>query len=93
MKASEDNLRYPNRLNEQYDTFSAVVDGDDVRPSQSQQQVFTELHQRFGDQLAKWKALMDVDLPALNDQLQHAGIERIAIPAGEQADRSAAIPP
>jgi photosystem II stability/assembly factor-like uncharacterized protein len=83
MKASEDNLRYPNRLNEQYDTFSAVVDGDDVRPSQSQQQVFTELHQRLGDQLAKWKSLMDVDLPALNDQLQHAGIGRIAVPAGE----------
>jgi hypothetical protein len=83
MKASEDNLRYPNRLNEQYDTFSATVDGDDVRPTQSQQQVFTELHQRLGDQLAKWKSLTDADLPALNDQLQHAGMERIAVPAGE----------
>ena len=26
MKASEDNLRYPNQLNEQYDTFVATVD-------------------------------------------------------------------
>jgi len=83
MKASEDNLRYPNRLNEQYDTFSATVDGDDVGPTKSQQQVFAELHRRLGDQLAKWKALMETDLPALNDQLQHAGIERIAVPAGE----------
>jgi len=83
MKASEDNLRYPNRLNEQYDTFSATVDGDDVRPTQSQQQVFTELHQRLGDHLAKWKSLADSDLAALNDQLQHAGIERIAVPAGD----------
>jgi photosystem II stability/assembly factor-like uncharacterized protein len=82
MKASEDNLRYPNRLNEQYDTFSATVDGDDVRPTQSQQQVFTELHQRLGDQLKKWKSLIDADLPALNDQLQHGGMERIAVPAG-----------
>jgi hypothetical protein len=83
MKASEDNLRYPNRLNEQYDTFSATVDGDDVRPTQSQQQVFAELHRRLGDQLAKWKSLMETDLPALNDQLQHAGFERIAVPAGD----------
>jgi len=36
MKASEDNLRYPNRLNEQYDTFIATVDADDVlRPWRS----------------------------------------------------------
>jgi photosystem II stability/assembly factor-like uncharacterized protein len=83
MKASEDNLRYPNRLNEQYDTFSATVDGDDVRPTQSQQQVFAELHRRLGDQLAKWKLLREADLTALNDQLQHAGMERIAVPAGD----------
>jgi hypothetical protein len=83
MKASEDNLRYPNRLNEQYDTFSATVDGDDVRPTQSQQQVFAELHRRLGDQLAKWKALVETDLPALNAQLQHAGFARIAVPAGD----------
>jgi hypothetical protein len=54
-----------------------------VRPTQSQQQVFAELHQRLGDQLAKWKSLMDSDLPGLNDQLQHAGMERITVPAGE----------
>jgi hypothetical protein len=83
MKASEDNLRYPNRLNEQYDTFSGTVDGDDVRPTQSEQEVFAELHRRLADQLAKWKSLTDADLPSLNDQLQHAGMERITVPAGD----------
>src|SRR5579863_3657623 len=39
MKASEDNLRYPNRLNEQYDTFMATVDGDDFAPTEPQLQV------------------------------------------------------
>jgi len=38
MKASEDNLRYPNRLNEQYDTFIATVDADDVAPTVAQQE-------------------------------------------------------
>ena len=66
MKASEDNLRYPNRLNEQYDTFIATVDGDDVRPTEPQLQVFAELHARLSEQLAKWKALEDSQGPALN---------------------------
>ena len=66
MKASEDNLRYPNRLNEQYDTFIATVDGDDVRPTEPQLQVFAELHARLSEQLAKWKALEASREPALN---------------------------
>jgi hypothetical protein len=79
MKASEDNLRYPNRLNEQYDTFIATVDGDDVRPTEPQLQVFADLHRRLGEQLAKWRALMDKDLPALNTRLQHEGAPPLAV--------------
>ena len=33
MKASEDNLRYPNRLNEQYDTFIARFDDKGIEPA------------------------------------------------------------
>ncbi len=79
MKASEDNLRYPNRLNEQYDTFLATVNGDDVRPTESQLQVFADLHRRLGEQLAKWNALRDKDLRALNAQLQRAGVPAPAV--------------
>jgi hypothetical protein len=78
MKASEDNLRYPNRLNEQYDTFIGTIDGDDARPTEPQQQVFAELHGRLSEQLAKWKALIESDLPALNAQMQHAGVPRLS---------------
>jgi hypothetical protein len=83
MKASEDNLRYPNQLNEQYDTFIATVNGDDVSPTEPQRQVFAELHRRLGEQLANWKSLMDTDLPALNAQLQHAGIPQFVVPTGD----------
>jgi photosystem II stability/assembly factor-like uncharacterized protein len=83
MKASEDNLRYPNRLNEQYDTFVATVDGEDVRPTQPQLQVFADLHGRLGEQLAKWNTLMNDDLPALNARLQNAGVPDLAVPPGE----------
>jgi photosystem II stability/assembly factor-like uncharacterized protein len=83
MKASEDNLRYPNQLNEQYDTFIATINADDVRPTEPQLQVFGELHGRLSEQLAKWKALMDTDLPALNAQLQRAGIPHLVVLNGE----------
>ncbi|MDB6090058.1 MAG: hypothetical protein JWN85_2842 [Gammaproteobacteria bacterium] len=83
MKASEDNLRYPNRLNEQYDTFSATLDGEDVRPTEPQLQVFADLHRRLGEQLARWNSLLDTDLPALNARLQEAGVPHLTVPGGE----------
>jgi photosystem II stability/assembly factor-like uncharacterized protein len=83
MKASEDNLRYPNQLNEQYDTFSATVDGDDVRPTESQQQVFAELHRRLSEQLRSWQSLKDAELARVNGQLQHAGMAPLAVPSGD----------
>jgi hypothetical protein len=82
MKASEDNLRYPNQLNEQYDTFIATVNGDDVAPNESERQVFGELHRRLGAQLENWKAMQDRDLPALNARLQSAGMQRLEVPNG-----------
>jgi hypothetical protein len=83
MKASEDNLRYPNQLNEQYDTFIATVDGDDVRPTDAQQQVYAELHSRLDEQLEKWKSLRATELPTLNAQLQHAGVAHLTVSAGD----------
>jgi photosystem II stability/assembly factor-like uncharacterized protein len=80
MKASEDNLRYPNQLNEQYDTFITTINGDDFSPTEPQRQVFGELHRRLGEQLTNWKSLMDTDLPALNARLQSAGMPRLEVP-------------
>jgi hypothetical protein len=84
MKASEDNLRYPNRLDEQYDTFIATVDGDDFRPTEPQLQVFAQLHDRLEEQLAKWKSVVDKDLPALNGRLQAAGASAVTVSEGAQ---------
>jgi hypothetical protein len=83
MKASEDNLRYPNRLNEQYDTFIATVDTDDVAPTVAQQEVYAGLHRRLLEQLEKWKSLANTELPALNTRMQEAGIPRLAVGEGD----------
>jgi len=71
MAASEDNLRYPNMLNEQYDTFSATLDSEDFGPTESQREVYADLHAALLAELAKWSAIAANDLPAL-DQLMHA---------------------
>jgi len=83
MKASEDNLRYPNQLNEQYDTFLATVDGDDVAPTAPHKDVFEKLHARLTEQLGKWQALVNGELPALNGQMQQAGVPRLSVGAGD----------
>jgi photosystem II stability/assembly factor-like uncharacterized protein len=77
MAASEDNLRYPNMLNEQYDTFSATLDSEDFGPTESQRQVYAYLHGELTGELAKWRALLDTDLPALQSLMRAQGVPSI----------------
>ncbi len=77
MAASEDNLRYPNMLNEQYDTFSATLDSEDFGPTESQRQVYAYLHGELAGELAKWRALLDADLPALESLMRAQGVPSI----------------
>jgi len=83
MSASEDNLRYPNMLNEQYDTYIGTIDGDDFTPTEPQRQVFRELHTRLLEQLAKWKSITETDLPALNEAMHAHSVPTLAIGSGD----------
>jgi hypothetical protein len=76
MAASEDNLRYPNMLNEQYDTFISLLDSD-WRPTAPEREVYAYLHGELAAELAKWHALVASDLPALDGQLRKAGVPAI----------------
>jgi photosystem II stability/assembly factor-like uncharacterized protein len=76
MAASEDNLRYPNMLNEQYDTFISVLDSD-WAPTEPERQVFEYLHGELAAELAKWRAVVSGDLPALNTLLHSHGVPSI----------------
>jgi photosystem II stability/assembly factor-like uncharacterized protein len=72
MSASEDNLRYPNMLNEQYDSYSAMLDTD-AAPTEPERQVFGQLHGELTAELSRWRALVATDLPALNTLLNAHG--------------------
>jgi hypothetical protein len=77
MAASEDNLRYPNMLNEQYDTFAGTLDTEDFGPTESQRQVYAYLHGELTGELAKWRAVSDADLPALQLLMRGHGVPSI----------------
>ena len=80
MAASEDNLRYPNMLNEQYDTFSATLDTEDFGPTESQRQVYSYLHGELELELAKWRAVFERDLPAFQALMREHGVPSIGGP-------------
>ena len=79
MKSSEGNLRYPNMLNEQFDSLSHTVDNADNAPTEPEQKTYQDLNARLQKQLAAWQAIMKEDVPALNQLIQKADIPAINI--------------
>jgi len=84
MKSSEGNLRYPNMLNEAFDTFSHVIEND-AAPTPAMLAVFGDLNGQLDKQLAAWKQIVSNDLPALNAKIQGTDVSSIQVinPAAE----------
>jgi hypothetical protein len=84
MKSSEGNLRYPNMLNESFDTFSHSIEND-AAPTAAMLGVFEQLNSQLDAQLAAWKQLVTTDLPALNAKIQGTDVSSIQViqPAAE----------
>jgi photosystem II stability/assembly factor-like uncharacterized protein len=70
MKSSEGNLRYPNMLNEQFDSFRYSVESADAVPPKQVFDVFDHLSGRLDAQLAAWKQITAQDVAALNDLIR-----------------------
>ena len=85
MKSSEGNLRYPNMLNEQFDSLSHSVEYADGTPSRGMYEVYERLNARLQEQLKRWRELVDRDLPALNDLMRKSGVPALALPSGKPA--------
>ena len=80
MKGSEANLAFPNMLNEQFDSFSAVVQAGDSAPTQQQYDAFKSLRGQLDQHLAEWKQLMATDVPAFNDYMKGISIPALYLP-------------
>ncbi len=78
MKSSEGNLVYPNELNEEWYTFGGTIDAD-AAPTQPQQEVFKKLSSRLDEQLQKWAALKQQEVPKVNDMIKQADIPALTV--------------
>lgn len=76
MKGSEGNLAFPNMLNEEFDTFSHVIDGSDHEPTKPQLEVCEQLSSRLDEQLKNWAAIKQDDVPKAG-----AAIKQLDLPA------------
>ena len=82
IKSSEDNLRYPNMLNEQYASFNDLIQSVDQIPTAQQLLVFDELHTRLTAQLAQWQQIRTSEVPALNDLMRKNGVPTLSVGNG-----------
>ncbi len=79
MKSSEGNLVFPNKLNEEFDTFSHTIDGANAAPTQSQQEVFKMLSGRLDEQVAKWTQLKNDEVPKIGEAIKQLDLPAIVI--------------
>jgi len=83
MQSSEGNLRYPNMLDEQYDSFRYIIESANAAPTQAELAVFDQLHRRLEKQVAAWKQIAATDVPAVNDLVRKENISLVEVPAGK----------
>jgi hypothetical protein len=79
MKGSEGNLAFPNMLNEAFDTFCHSVDAGDREPTKPQMDVFASLSGRLDEQLKKWNAIKQDDLPKVTELIKQADLPALVI--------------
>ena len=79
MKGSEANLAFPNMLNEAFDSFSHSVDAGDREPTKPQMDVFASLSGRLDEQLRKWNAIKQDDLPKVTELIKQADLPALVI--------------
>ncbi|PYV33769.1 MAG: glycosyl hydrolase, partial [Acidobacteria bacterium] len=87
MKSSEGNLRYPNQLNEQFDSLSHTVESADAAPTRPQYAVYDLLNGKLQEQLKDLREVLDRDLPALNELMRKTGVPALTVPSGTPGGR------
>ncbi|MGH9569187.1 MAG: glycosyl hydrolase, partial [Candidatus Angelobacter sp.] len=84
MKGSEGNLAFPNELNEQLDSLSAMVQSGDGSPTQQEYDVFEMLRARLDEQLAAWHGITSTDVAAFNEIMKSSNIPALYLPTAAE---------
>ena len=78
MKSSEGNLVFPNQLNEEFYTFSRVIEADGA-PTQPQLEVFKTLEGRLDVQLKAWAQIKSDEVPKINALIKEADLPALSV--------------
>ena len=79
LKAGEDALNFPIKLNNKLAALKGTVEESDTAPSRQEEMVFEDLATQSNAELAKLKKLLDDELPAFNRQVRDANIPAIEV--------------
>ena len=79
LKSSEGTLRYPVMLNEQMDTFRAMIENADAAPTQPMLDVFDSLDHRLSTALTQWTALLKTEVPALDEVARKENLPLVVV--------------
>ncbi len=84
VKATEDTLNYPVRLNDQLGLLLGLIGRADMPPTEQHYAVYEDLSQKLAVQLARWNEIVAKDLPSLNDSMRQQAIAVIAPATAKQ---------
>jgi len=85
LKAGEDALNFPVKLNNKLAALKGAVEQSDTAPARQTQMVFEELATKSNAELEKLKKLLEGDLPAFNKQVREANIPAVEVKAAEES--------
>jgi hypothetical protein len=92
MKGSEGNLAFPNMLNEAFDSFSHSIDAGDHEPTKPQLDVFATLSSRLDEQLRKWNAIKQDDMPKVIAMIKAADLPALVLKEEKESHPGPASP-
>jgi inorganic triphosphatase YgiF len=78
-KSNQDVLNYPIRLNNYLVALGGVVKSADGMPTQASYDIFTMLSKQLDEQLAKWKEILNTDVPAYDQAVQKQSVPAIIL--------------
>jgi hypothetical protein len=78
LRAAQDPLNFPIKLNDKIAALHSVIESVDARPTDQTAQVFTLLSAQLHTQLNNLDRIVGTDVPAFNQLIQNKGLPPIA---------------
>jgi len=79
LKAGEDALNFPIKLNNKLAALKGDVEESDTAPTRQEQMFYEEIATQSNAEIEKLKKLLDGDLPAFNKQVRDANIPAVEV--------------